>query len=119
MLRCSETFQIPLPGPGQCLVEIVDIEDDAALGRPEQAEVQEVCIAAGLHVNAGRRRSCKISRHDRRAAAEERERTGRHARVSQRDEVGDPALGLAPQDCQGGTLGNWALQVRFERNVLA
>ena len=36
-------------GPGQRLVEVVDVEDELALGRGEHAEVGEVGVPAELH----------------------------------------------------------------------
>ena len=48
----GQSFDIPLPRGGKRLVEVVDVEDEAALGSREPAEVQQVTIAAGLDANA-------------------------------------------------------------------
>ena len=47
----GQALEVPLPGRRQGLVEIVDIEDDAALGRGEAAEVRQMGVATGLHAN--------------------------------------------------------------------
>jgi hypothetical protein len=38
----TESLDVPLPGPGQRLVEVVEVEDEAAVGGGEGAEVREV-----------------------------------------------------------------------------
>ena len=43
-----ETLYVPLPGRGQRLIEVIDVEDDVALGRGEPAEVDQVAVAASL-----------------------------------------------------------------------
>ncbi len=50
-----EALQVPLPGAGQGLVEVVDVEDLGARGRGVGAEVREVGVAAELHRQAARR----------------------------------------------------------------
>ncbi len=45
---CGQAFDVPLPRPRQGLVEVVDVEDEAALWRLEEAEVHEVRVAADL-----------------------------------------------------------------------
>ena len=51
-----QSLEIPLPRARERLVEIVDVEDQAPLGRAEDAEVRKVGIAAALNVEAGTRR---------------------------------------------------------------
>ena len=43
-----QALHVPLPGSRVGLVEVVAIEDELALGRPEDAEVREVGVAAEL-----------------------------------------------------------------------
>ena len=81
-------------GAGHGLVEVVDVEDEIALGAGELPEVADVRVAARLHADAGRRRGREVHRHDRRATAEERERRLRHPAVPHRDELGNPRLRL-------------------------
>ncbi len=56
----SQALDVPLPRPGQRLVEVVDVEDEPALGRGEDAEVREVRVAAALHRQPGPRRRGEI-----------------------------------------------------------
>ena len=49
-----QPLDVPLERPGQGLVEVVDVEDQPALGRAEQAEVRQVRVAAHLHGQPGR-----------------------------------------------------------------
>ena len=48
----GEPLHVPLPGPGQRFVQIVDGEDDPPLRGGEAAEVAEVCVPAALHIDA-------------------------------------------------------------------
>ena len=49
----GEALDVPLPWPREGLVEVVDVHDQAAIGRGEDAEVREVGIAAGLDPQPG------------------------------------------------------------------
>ena len=55
-------------GPGQRLVEVVDVEHQSPLGRREQPEVREVGVAAALHGQARARRGGQVGGHDQRRA---------------------------------------------------
>ena len=44
-----QPLHVPLPGAGQRLVEVVDVEDQTAFGRSEHAEVGEMGITTALH----------------------------------------------------------------------
>ena len=72
----------------QRLVEIVDVEEDVFLRRREGTEVHEVAVAAGLDVDAGKRRMGEVLRHHGRSAAQEGERAHQHALVALGDELG-------------------------------
>ena len=90
-----EALQVPLPGPGKGLVEVVDVQDQAPIGGGEDAEVGEVGIAACLNPQPGFGGLREVHRHDRRGAAKEGEGRGQHPPVADRHELGDAALGLA------------------------
>ena len=93
-----QPLDVPLPGAGERLVEVVDVEDEAPLGRAEDAEVREVGVTAALHVEARARRRREVGGHDRRGAAIERERRGEHAAVADRHELGHARRGLRLED---------------------
>ena len=78
----DEPLHVPLERARQCLVEVVDVEDQRALRRAVQAEVEQVRIAAQLHFEAGARARLRGRRHHRRRAAVEAERVLEHARVA-------------------------------------
>jgi hypothetical protein len=90
----GQPLEVPLPRPGQRLVEIVDVEHEIAFGRAEQPEVEHVGIAAQLHTEPRSRRVGQIHRHDRGSAPVEPERGLRHPPVPDRDEFRQPGRGL-------------------------
>jgi hypothetical protein len=94
----GQSLHVPFPGTPDRFVEVVQIEHERPLGRRVQAEVQEVGIAAGLHVDPGRRRPGQIGGHDGRRAAEVCERRVGHAGPAQRHEPGDAAPALLFED---------------------
>ena len=96
-----EALHVPLPGRRQRLVEIVHIEHQAPLRRPEDAEVREMSITARLDVEAGPRRCGQIRRHDQRPAAIEGERRHEHPPVANGYQVRHSKLLLAPQQLNG------------------
>ena len=70
----AQAFDVPLPRPGHRLVEVVDVEDEVALGARELAEVRDVRVATRLHAQARHRIRREVHRHHRGRAPEERER---------------------------------------------
>ena len=90
----DQPFDIPLPGPRGGLVEVVDVEDQPALGRAEHPEVGQVGIPAGLHPQAGIRRLGKVRGHDQRRTPEEREGRDEHPAVADRHQFRHPGRGL-------------------------
>ena len=52
----GQALHVPLPRPGQRLIEVVDVEKEVPLGRREHAEVGQVCVAAELHREPAPRR---------------------------------------------------------------
>ncbi len=89
-----QALEVPLERGRQGLVEVVDVEDQAPVGRGEHAEVQQVRVAARLHPDAGRRRVRQIPGHRRGRAAEVGKRRRDHAPVPDRHQVGYPGPGL-------------------------
>ena len=97
----GESLDVPLPRCRQCLVEIVDVHDHAALGRAERAEVCQVTVAACLNAHAGRRSRREVRGHVERCATVERERRFQHAAVAHRDQLGDTPLARLPEKVDG------------------
>ena len=89
-----EPLHVPLERPGQRLVEVVQIEDEVALGRAEAAEVAEVRVAAELSLEPRSRQRREVVGHDRGRSAMERERGDEHAPVPDRHELRDPGRRL-------------------------
>ena len=83
------------------LVEVVEVEDERALGRGEAPEVGEVGVAAELRVEADARRRGEVVGHDRRRAAVEGERRDEHSAVAHRHELGDARRRLRLEDRDG------------------
>ena len=89
-----EALDVPLPGSGKGLVEVVDVQHQAAVRGGEDPEVREVGVAACLDAQPGLGGLREVHRHDRRRATIERERRGQHPPVADRNELLDAALGL-------------------------
>ena len=87
----DEPLDVPLERSREGLVEVVDAEHQATVGRREGAEVGQVGVAAQLHLEPGARRGGEVGGHDRRRTAVERERRRDHPAVADRDELGHPA----------------------------
>ena len=75
-----ESLHVPLPRPGVRLVEVVQVDDEVALGGGEHAEVHQMCVAArpDLEPRSTGVRD-EIERHHRRRAAVKSERRLEHA----------------------------------------
>ena len=86
-----EPAQVPLPRAGVRLVEVVEVDDQLALGRGVEAEVAEVGVAAGDGHDPGRRQPGDVGGHDDRGAAQEAVRRGDHPRDPDRHELGHAA----------------------------
>src|SRR6476661_8542506 len=70
----GQTLEVPFPWSRKCFIEVIDVEDQAALRRSKATEVGEVGIAAGLHREARAWGVGKVSGHDRGRAAIKGER---------------------------------------------
>ena len=62
MLR-REPLHVPLERRRQRLVEVVQVEDEVALGGGEDPEVREVAVAAGLDLDPAPRRRAEVGGH--------------------------------------------------------
>ena len=108
-------------GPGQRLVEVVQIEHQRALRRRVHTEVRQVRITTELHVEPRGRRVLQIDRHDLRRATIERERRNHHPPVPHRHQIGLPRRVLRfeqpnrirPPDA--GTQPSWLEGAAFSR----
>nr|WP_231907587.1 hypothetical protein [Oerskovia enterophila] len=97
----DEPLEVPLEGAAVRLVEVVDVEDQRALGGCEPAEVREVRVAAELDGQVRARPGAEVGRHDRGRPPVEREGGGGHASHAERDERRDPARVLGLEDRDG------------------
>ena len=95
-----QPLDIPLPRAGQRLIEVVDVEDKAALGRAEDAEVRQVRIGARLHGQPGHRGGGQVSGHRQRRAAVVGERGDHHPAPPHRHQLRNPRPGLLFQQGQ-------------------
>ena len=98
----DEPLDVPLERAGQRLVEVVDVEDQPAVGRGEGTEVRQVRVAAELDLAArcaaspARSAAIEVGR-----AAEERERRHEHPPVADRHELGHARRGLLLEQSTG------------------
>src|SRR5271170_6180584 len=67
----AQSLHVPLPGTGESLVEIIDIENQSAFWRGIAAKVHEVAVAACLYGDPGHSRMREVMRLDDRRAPEE------------------------------------------------
>jgi hypothetical protein len=64
----GETRHVPLERPGQRLVEVAQVEVEVALGCGPEPEVQDMGVAAELHLQTTVRTRGEVGRHHRGAA---------------------------------------------------
>ena len=88
----SQPLDIPFEGPGQGLVEVVDVEDQAALRRGVGAEVGQVRVAAQLGSQPRRRGGRQVGGHHQSRAPVEGERRHQHPAVADRHQLGNRVL---------------------------
>ena len=94
----GQPLDVPLKRCRQRLVEVVHVEDQAPVGRGEEAEVEQVGVAAGLHPDVRRRRVGQIPGHRCRRSAEIRELGCGHPAMADLDYVRQAALLLLLKD---------------------
>jgi len=70
---CGHAFYVPLPGAGDGFVEVVEVEDELAVGGGEGAEILDVRVAAELDEEGGVGEAGEVGGHDGDGAAEEGE----------------------------------------------
>ena len=112
-----QPLHVPLPGRGQRLVEVVDVEEQLALGRAEEAEVGQVRVPARLHDHPGGRGAGQVAGHGQGRAAVVGERGLHHPAVPHRDQVRNPgrALRLQQRDRVGPVRRRLPLGVALAR----
>ena len=117
----GEPLDVPLERAGERLVEVVEAEDELAVGRGEAAEVRQVGVAAELGVEPGARAGREIRRHQVGGAAVERERRDEHAAVADRNELRHARLCLLLEqlDRVGAVQGRLPVAVRCPRDLRA
>jgi len=104
--RRRQAQDIPLEGSGIGLVEVVDVEDDAAIRGREHPEVRQVGITAELRDEAAVRPGGEVAGHHGGAAPVERERRDGHATVPQREQRLHPVGLLGGEHLDGiGAIG--------------
>ncbi len=86
-MLAAESLEVPLPGSGQRLVEVVCIEHKGAFGGPKEAEVGQVGVPTRLHQDVGSGGLGKVECHHSRSAAVVGERRLTHSLMSQRDQI--------------------------------
>ena len=94
-------LDVPLPRPGQRLVEVVGPEQQVTIRSREPAEVRDVRVSARLHDEPRRRRPGEVASHHRRRSPIERERRHEHSPVPDRDQLREPRLGLNTKGVHG------------------
>ena len=86
----GQARHVPLEGPGQCLVEVAQVEIEVALRRGPQPEVQDVGVTAELDLDPAVRSRRQVRGHDGGCAAVEVPRGQGHALVPQRHQLREP-----------------------------
>ena len=107
----DESLDVPFPRRGECLVEIIQVEDEASLRRSVDSEIRQMGIAARLHNQATRRSSCQIAGHHGRGSPQEGKWRGEHPAVPDRYEV----LQRGPRPVPSVSRADWADQLEASR----
>ncbi len=97
----GHALDVPLEGTGDGLVEVVDVEDDAAIETGEGAEVADVGVSAELVEDGGVGGEGEIGGHDGDGSAEVAEGREGHALVLEVDEGGDAAAHGGVEELEG------------------
>ena len=94
----GEAFDVVLEGATDGFIEVVDVEDEAAVEGSVGSEVEDVRVAAELGGDAGVGMAGEIRGHDRHGSTKEAEGAGDHALILDGNEPGDATLhGLAQE----------------------
>ena len=84
----DQPLDVPLERPGVRLVEVVDVEDEVALGAREQTEVRQVGIAAQLDDQSAAGGVGEVGGHQQCCPSVEREGRDHHATVADGNQIG-------------------------------
>ena len=90
-----QTLEIPLEGAGQGFVEVAQVEQQVPLGRRPESEIEDVGIAAELHLEAAVRFRRQVGGHHRGRPPVIVPRRHRHAPVPEGHQIGRANLVLA------------------------
>jgi hypothetical protein len=101
--RGGHALQIPLEGAADGLVEVVDVEDQPAVGGGIGSQVAHVGVAAELDCEAGRGQQPQVGGHHRHRAAKVAEGRLGHEFVLELDERGNAAAHRTGQQIKGGS----------------
>jgi hypothetical protein len=83
----GHALHIPFPRTGDGFIEVVDVENETAVGRFVAAQILDVRIAAELHEDTCMRLIGEIGSHDGDGTAEESKRRFRHPAVFERQKL--------------------------------
>ncbi len=97
----GQPLDVPFPGGRMGFVEIIQIEDQIALGCGEEPEIEQMAIAAGLHLQPRAGRGGQIRGHQGGGAPQEGERTAQHPPIADRDQCVQAAFIGVFQDGDG------------------
>jgi hypothetical protein len=90
--RSGHALQVPLERSANGLVEVVDVEDQTAVGCGKGAQVAHMRVAAELGCKAGVGQHGQVRGHHRNCAAKEAEGRVGHELILELDERGNAAL---------------------------
>ena len=96
----GQPLDVPFERPGICLVKVIDVEHQIALGGGEAAEVGEMGVTAQLGPDAGPSDFGEVGGHGKGGAPEIGEGRGGHAAVADRDQLRYPGPRLLGQEVQ-------------------
>jgi hypothetical protein len=97
--RGNEALYVPpLPGCGQCLVQVVNVEDQTAFRGGETTEIHQMRVATALNANSRNVCPDQVGRHDPSGTAVEREWGLQHSPIAKRHQLRLPGHIGSAQD---------------------
>lgn len=93
----GQALDVPFPRPARGLIEVVYIEEQMTLGRPENTKVGQVRVATQPDLQARLRRGSQIGSHRERGPAEVAERRDQHPPIADRPKLRDARARLPLQ----------------------
>ncbi len=111
---CRHPLDVPFPGSVNCFIKIIEVENQAAIGAGECAQVLHVRVTANLCVDAGIGKQGEIGRHQCHTASIEAKRRDGHACHLQRYERCNASLRSGLEDLEGvvAPLGHVPMRLR-------